>query len=310
MTTAQKYAQFARLECRGVSPTYERLSYAVSVDEEILALLSTVPEPKRQPNLLFGVVRLLGGPVDDPAAFHAFVVDQWPTVMASLLARATQTNEPGRCALLVPVLASLPQPVALLEVGASAGLLLYPDRYTYRYGDHLLGSAGPVLDCELVGREPPRRLPQVVWRAGLDANPLDVTDPVDVAWLEALIWPEHEHRRRRLHAAVEQAAADPPLLEKGDLVDDLPDLVAKAPPDATLVIFHSAVLYQVQPERSARFVDLVQGFDAHWVAIEATLPYDNLPPPPDDGAHNVLALDGRPLAWTRAHGQGMLWFGE
>ena len=25
--------------------------------------------------------------------------------------------------------------------------------------------------------------------------------------------------------------------------------------------------------------------------------------------HNVLALDGRPLAWTRAHGQAITWFG-
>ena len=47
-----------------------------------------------------------------------------------------QTNEAGRCAVLLPVLAALPQPLALLEVGASAGLCLYPDRYAYRYGDH------------------------------------------------------------------------------------------------------------------------------------------------------------------------------
>jgi Uncharacterized protein conserved in bacteria (DUF2332) len=34
--------------------------------------------------------------------------------------RATQTNEAGRCAVLLPVLAALPQPLALLDVGASA----------------------------------------------------------------------------------------------------------------------------------------------------------------------------------------------
>ena len=53
--------------------------------------------------------------------------------------------------MLLPVLAALPQPLALLEVGASAGLCLYPDRYAYRYGDHLLGPGEPVLDCAATG---------------------------------------------------------------------------------------------------------------------------------------------------------------
>ena len=106
-------------------------------------------------------------------------------------ARATQTNEAGRCAVLLPVLAALPQPLALLEVGASAGLCLYPDRYAYRYGDQVLGAGEPVLDCAATGVAPPPARPEVVWRAGLDLNPLDVTDPADVAWLDALIWPEH-----------------------------------------------------------------------------------------------------------------------
>ena len=57
--------------------------------------------------------------------------------------------------------------------------------------------------------------PEVVWRAGLDLNPLDVTNPVDLAWLDALIWPEHAHRRARLRAAAALAAAEPALLVQG-----------------------------------------------------------------------------------------------
>jgi len=114
--------------------------------DEVLALLGTLPPAKRQPNLLFGVVRLLGGPVDSPAAFHEFVVGDWPAIAAHMRIRATQTNEAGRCALLLPVLAALPQPLALLEVGTSAGLCLYPDRYAYRYNDVMVGSGAPVLD--------------------------------------------------------------------------------------------------------------------------------------------------------------------
>jgi hypothetical protein len=311
MTTASWYTEFAVREARDVSPTYERLSLAIAADAEILALLESVPAAKRQPNLLLAVVRLLGGPVDDPAAFHDFTIANWPEIEPNLRARATQTNEPGRCALLLPVLAGLPQPLALLEVGAAAGLGLYPDRYTYRYGDTELGSGGPILTCALTGTAPPTRLPEVVWRAGLDLNPLRVTDPADVAWLDALIWPEQHHRRERLRGAAAIAADDPPLLIRGDLVDDLPALAAQVPVDTTLVVFHTSVLYQVPAERRAAFADLVRALPGHHISVEGpdVVPFEALPPAPDQALHNVLALDDVPLAWTRGHGQAMAWFG-
>ncbi|WP_433221293.1 DUF2332 domain-containing protein [Microtetraspora malaysiensis] len=310
MTTATKYAEFAAREAHGVSPTYERLARAVSRDEQVLALLGTLPPIKRQPNLLFGVVRFLGGPVEDPAAFHDYTVENWPAIEVEMRTRATQTNEAGRCAVLLPVLAALPQPLALLEVGASAGLCLYPDRYAYCYGDHMIGSGEPVLECVATGVAPPASVPDVVWRAGLDLNPLDVTDSADVAWLDALIWPEHAHRRARLQAAAAIAAAEPPLLLRGDLVDDLPALAAQAPTGATLVVFHTSVLYQVPAPRREAFAEVVRGLPGHWIANESpdVLPYDALPNPPDAALHSVLALDGTPLAWTRTHGQEIIWF--
>ncbi len=312
MSTADEYRDFAVREARGVSPAYERLSLLVSGDDELLALVDRLPPAKRQPNLLFGVVRLLGGPVEDPAAFRAYLLAHWDTVEAQMRVRATQTNEAGRCALVMPVLASLPQPLALLEVGTSAGLCLYPDRYSYRYGATVVGTGEPVLECDADGMAPPSRVPEVVWRAGLDLNPLDVTDPADVAWLEALIWPEHAHRRARLRAAVAVAAADPPLLVRGDLVDDLPALAARAPQGATLVVFHTSVVCYVSEPRRRAFVDLVRSLPGHWVSVEApgVLRHNGLPGPPSASTfYNVLALDGRPLAYTRAHGQALTWFG-
>jgi hypothetical protein len=88
-------------------------------------------------------------------------------------------------------------------------------------------------------------------------------------------------------------------------------LAVQAPAHATLVVFHCSVLYQVAPQRRLTFVDLVGHLPGHWVAVEApdVLTYEHLPEPPDDGHFNVLAPDGGPLAWTRGHGQGMVWFG-
>jgi hypothetical protein len=49
VTTAATYAEFAAREARDVSPSYERLSLAVSRDGELLALLGTLPLAKRTP---------------------------------------------------------------------------------------------------------------------------------------------------------------------------------------------------------------------------------------------------------------------
>ena len=99
----------------------------------------------------------------------------------------------------------------------------------------------------------PARLPEVVWRAGLDLNPLDVTDPDQVRWLELLVWPGQEHRLEALRGALEVARADPPRLVRGDLTTDLPALAAEAPRDATLVIFHTAVLAYVPADGRRAF---------------------------------------------------------
>ncbi|GAA0560669.1 DUF2332 domain-containing protein [Paractinoplanes ferrugineus] len=310
MSTARSYAEFAAREAHRSSPAYAELSVAVARDPGVLTLLDSLPPAKRQPNLLYAVVTYLGGPVTSAPPFLDFVRSNWPRIEPEMRTRATQTNEVGRCALLLPVLAALPQPLALLEIGASAGLNLYPDRYAYRYGSFDLGESTVVLDCELTGAPPPTTLPRVGWRAGLDLNPLDITDPDDARWLESLIWPEHHHRRDRLRAAARIAASAPPALHRGDLAEDLPALAAQAPADATLVVFHTSVLYQVPSDRLSAFSDCVRDLPGHWISVEgpATVAFDGLPDPPDETLFNVLALDGRPLAWAHPHGQGLHWF--
>lgn len=313
MDTGERYRRFAEREARGQSPTYERLARSVAEDGGLLRLLDELPEPKRQPNLLFAAVRFLGGPVDDPDRFREWTTAAWPEVAATMLARRTQTNEAARCAVLLPVLARLPQPLALIEVGASAGLCLHPDAYRYSYGDHRVGPAeSPVeLSCAVEGDVPlPDRVPEVVWRAGLDLNPLDVADPDDLRWLTALVWPEQHERRARLRAAADIARAAPAPVHRGDLLADLPALAATAPRDATLVVFHSAVLAYVPAEVRAAFAELVGGLPGHWISNEAA---GVLPgvitdvPAPDGPAPFLLALDGRPVAWTAPHGQALRW---
>ena len=46
MTIASAYAEFALREAHRVSPTYERLSLAISRDRELLTLLGRLPPAK------------------------------------------------------------------------------------------------------------------------------------------------------------------------------------------------------------------------------------------------------------------------
>jgi hypothetical protein len=315
-STERRYRGMAERQLRGISPSYERLCLGVADDPEVIARLDTLPPPKRQPNLLLAAVRFLGGgeSMDSYASFRAFVLDRWGELSETMLARRTQTNEPRRCATLLPVLAAVPQPVALLEVGASAGLCLYPDRYAYRYiaagdtGDEhaVLGDSELVLDCRVTGRPPAdavvdgaATLPSVAWRAGLDVNPLDVHDEQDVRWLRSLIWPEETERFAILDRIV-----------RGDLRTDVRAVAADAPADATLVIYHSAVLAYIAEEQRGEFVDAVHALAAQrptvWLSNEGPRVVVDVPVPAGSIPF-VLARDGVALATTSPHGDWLAW---
>ncbi|MFD8548623.1 DUF2332 family protein [Streptomyces sp. NPDC059649] len=371
---ARRYQEFSWREARGRSDAHEELSARIGQDQELCELLAgSLPAGnKQQPQLLVAAVRHLDGPHAEQgprgaAAYgrwREWTIRHWDQVRDVIMRRGTQTNEPARCATLLPLLARLPQPLALLEVGTSAGLCLHPDRYRYEYayrhgpGDgqeyrHGPGYAGGPAAGHSGGRAPggahhpvvevgpadspvvfpclvqapvpaaghgphlPTRLPEVVWRAGIDLDPLDpVAEPDDLRWLRSLVWPGDEARAARLSAAVEAVRAAPrPRIVRGDLIEELPALAAEAPAGATLVVFHTSVLSYLPPARREEFARLVRsvldGRDGggHWVSQEhhSVLPWLPLPahhtPRPDDPLQLTLALDGHPVALTGPHGQ-------
>jgi len=311
ISTEENYRAWAE-EARGRSPAYDSLATLVADDDTILRFLGTLPSAKRQPNLLFAAARYLLGSPPDITTLRALVSEKPAALARVMLARRTQTNEPARCATLLPALAQLPQPLALIEVGASAGLTLLFDRYSYDYAGYLLAGSdpgAPTLRCTPRGPVPmPGQLPVIAWRAGLDLNPLDVTDDDDVHWLSCLVWPGEGDREERLAAAVAAARRDPPAIYRGDLLTDLPALAAQAPAGATLVIFHSAVLPYVAPENRGRFIDTVRGLRAVWLSNEAPGVVPGISAPPCPGGPFLLIRDGdTPLAYTDGHGAWVQW---
>ena len=316
ISVSENYHRFATLEARGRCPLYEQLSQGVAVDHEVLELISSLPTAKRQPNLLLAAVKYLYGTSQDYSSFRHLVINHWTELSLTMLERRTQTNEVGRCATLLPLLVSLPQPLALLEVGASAGLCLLPDRYRYDYGGEVLGDAqSPVLlRCQPRATTPvPNRLPEVVWRKGIDLDPIDPRDENGTKWLEALVWPGQDHRLDRLRAALAVARQDPPPVAKGDLRESLKEVTADVPIGATLVVFHSAVLAYVPPEDRERFGDDVAALGAVWVANEGQGVFAAIRQQLGDDelvehlGSFLLSCDGSPIAWTDPHGAWVQW---
>jgi len=306
------YLRFAEDEVRDKSPLYGEVLRGAASDPEVIGFLLTLPREKRQPNLFLAAARHLFGTPAGWDQLRRCVLQDKDALRAVMLARSTQTNEPGRCAALLPVLAGLPEPLALLEVGASAGLCLLPDFYGYDYGRTILGpeaprSTPPVFPCTINAATPvPAIPPRVVWRAGLDLNPVDLSVPGEVDWLEALIRLEQTDRLARLRAAIKIAAEQKPRLVKGDLRTDLAALAREAPKDATLVIFHTAVLAYVssaaEREEFARSVALLCDF---WIANEMPHVFPDIARRAGrEGPRGsfLLSVNGAPMAWVDPHG--------
>jgi hypothetical protein len=308
------------------SPTFVAWALGVVDDPEVRAWIATLPDLKQQPNLVFAAARHHGVPAPGPyAGLRDALLGDDGSIRATILARATQTNEVGRLATLTPAFGLLAPadggPLALIEVGASAGLCLYPDRWGYRWstsaGDVVLGEP-PYLPCRVRGPAPlPDRLPEIAWRGGIDLHPLDVTDADEMSWLETLVWPEQDERRERLRQAVAVARRDPPSIVTGDLIAELPSLVERASTYGTVVVFHSAVIAYLPPPRRLEFDalmrDLVGRGACHWVSNEGKQVLPSVtrtgPPIPDGHPTFVLGIDGRMVAQTHGHGRSLRWVG-
>lgn len=311
---ADRYDRFADLEAAGQSAIYESWARGVHADAAMRDRIRTLPPAKQQPNLVFACSRLLGAPETlDYGSWRDWVVAHWERLVPEVLARSTQTNEPRRCASLLPAIADIREPIALIEVGASAGLCLVPDRYSYAWGDARLdpddGPSTVLLECDASGPVPlPERMPRIVHRAGVDLHPLDVAAPDDLRWLSTLVWPEQIARRERILAAADIVRADPPTLVAGDLVAELEPLVHAVPSGARVVVLAAGVLVYLSRVERERFVELVRDLDVACVTLEGQGVVPGVQPegvPP--AASFALARDGGLVGFAGPHGQRLEW---
>ncbi|WP_310529999.1 DUF2332 family protein, partial [Nocardioides sp.] len=186
---AERYRDFAAYAA-GDSACFVAWALGVADDPDLHAWLGDLPRLKQQPNLVFAAARWHGAQAPSYyAELKRTLLEHESAIKATIRERATQTNEVGRLATLEPVLAQIAADsgtLSLIEVGASAGLCLFPDRYDYAWPPRgrLTGSGGPTLRADTTGDLPiPATHPVVAWRGGADLNPLDVLDDDAMAWL-------------------------------------------------------------------------------------------------------------------------------
>ncbi|MEV8266992.1 DUF2332 domain-containing protein [Microbacterium sp. NPDC076911] len=303
-TVVARYGRFARDEAPGRSAVYEEWAKGVAAGGAAARTIARLAPTHRQPPLVFAVARMLGAPESTFGEWSRWLREHAEAFVTEASRRSLQTNEPLRCAALLPALSVIEGPIALLEIGASAGLCLVPDRYSYRYGalaqlDPRAGASTVVLDCELVG-QPSLRLPEIVWRRGIDLQPLDASLPDDRGFLAALVWPGEVGRSERISGALDIAARESLIIDTGDATDAevLQTAVASAPNDATLVVTTPGVLPHIAHAGRERLVEAVRAMDAEWISIDPPSLYSRLANSALDGSWDrfVLSRNGEAIA--------------
>ena len=163
----------------------------------------------------------MGGCADVDALWPLFL----EAVPRAVLPVSLQTNEVGRCRALLPGFLEASRrtglPLRLLEIGASAGLNLRWDHFSF------LSAPFPV---------------RVAERRGCDLNPIDPTLDESRLALLSFIWPDQTERLQQLAEAIKIARRVPAQVDRCDAIEWLRTHLAVPQRGATTTIFHSVVL--------------------------------------------------------------------
>jgi hypothetical protein len=337
-TLAQAYRRFGEVDAAGTSPLYARVAVALSESGEALRAIETAPARKRHPTVILAALHDLALAGRAPALAAAYaaadgdaaagaaigtLLRMTDSVLAIAVRRPVRANETGHCAVLYPAIAEAARrvganAVGLIDVGCRAGLNLNVDRVgiTYSNGQSLGDPSSPVqLMASIVGDRtiPARAMPEVVAWAGVDLDPVDVTDPDDARWLRACLWPDQPERAARLDAELALAAAAPPLLLRGDAVEVLPDAFARVPVGALPVVTTTWALSRFPLERRLRFLhrlgEAAAGRAVAWVSVEGVGVAPAIPTFGDRRAsgHSIIGLAVFGQAALRAEAIGRCW---
>jgi len=319
----------------GRLPFYSALLGELEEDPLALRLLAGVRAEQRNPMLVLAALHLAAlrghpilGPIYEEARHGQLgdaekaarrvleVVRETKEIVSDELWRSTQTNEPGRSAVLQAVVADLVKEssvINLIEVGCSAGINLCFDQFPVRAEDDGVPLTLICQDLTPVDRERP--LPAVAARIGIDPQPLDLGDIDDRLWLKACLWPEERRRHDRFDAVVAARPAWPTAaVLRGTAAERLTDALTLCDESVTTVVFNTWVAYYFSPDEQREYfnalTDLCLEGNVAWISMESTMV--KWPGVELDGAAHVKGAsqivvtrpDSSPQLWGWCHPHG------
>ena len=206
-----------------------------------------------------------GGTADPAApafrdALFAALDALWDDIAAFIATRPVQTNEIARgLCWTLPLALTGWDAAHLVELGASAGLNLAADAWTYRIaapdGAVRIGTGEPV--CEALADAPvptPGTLPRILTRHGCDLAPVDLTQPDEADYLAAFVWADQTERLRHLRAGIlaflrARSGPAPVQLAACRLPDELPDYLHSLPPLTAPCVIVNTYIGMYLPDR-------------------------------------------------------------
>jgi len=283
---ARLYAEL----CKGVvdSPDLLELGAHALAGARPAHLLSAVHylllrEPDPDLSRFFATLTEDPGPPE--AAFPAFArycAEHRDEILEILETRTVQTTYVERCAALTPLVSYVAdqagEPLNLIEIGCSAGVLLAFDKYAYEVtGRGRLGAADAPLTLEAeVHGGPTPRIPRIAKRIGLDLRIVDCTSEDERRWLLALCFPELRAEQQRLATALDVVAQTEMTMLEGDALQRLPEVLSRT--EDPLCIFSSACLLYWSAEARNALEDLLisasRGREFYRVSLEPSEDYD------------------------------------
>jgi hypothetical protein len=322
------------------SPLYKRLFVHAADDydaggpvRQILAGSDRDPSGSALALRLAGAVHrlVLSGRATDLAAHYPSAggrpeEDAWDAFRATLesdaaelrdlLDRPVQTNEVGRAAALVGgfllVASRTALPLAILEIGASAGLNLRWDHFRYEARGETWGPEdSPVRLCtfEAPPTPPFHVRARVVERRGCDANPVDPTTEDGRLALMSYVWPDQTARFRALKGALRIAGRVPATVERARATEWLERALATPRRGAATVVFHSIVWQYLSEEDRARVTSLLYEAGAR-ASDDAPIAWLRMEPGGEQAAVHLTSWPGGDtelIAESGYHGSPVTW---
>jgi hypothetical protein len=247
----------------------------------------------------------------------AQALDRHGPMLLRFLASPPQTNEVARCAALLggflTIAAETRRPLALLEIGASAGLNLHCDSYGYDLGEASWGPADAPLRLapEWRGQLPALGPVEIRQRRGCDQRPIDPSDAHDRLRLRAYVWADQRARLERLDAALDHAARAGIRVEQADAADWVEAWLTDRPAGLTTVLYHS-IVWQYLPVPVQQRIEAALA-RAALADADTPLAWLRMEPGPPQAGHAELRLTSWPggssrlLAEVDYHGRWISW---